>query len=395
MAENLAILLIILAGLAVFLSPRMRSLPIWRAMMTPLASIIGSGFLVLGPVLNDAYGRYAPFVMAGLCVVAWAFGAAVRANIGSLERNALPPFRPELERVADWTLAFAYVISVAYYLNLFGSFALGLLTPDPGYWPKVVTTAVYLLILSVGWTRGFRALERMEVLSVSLKLAIILGLILGLLWQTVVQVGGGGVVLAPPHLTGWQAATLAMGLIVTVQGFETSRYLRADYPAALRIRSMQMAQGVSTVIYLVYVALLVLCFAPGDGRTSETAIIGMMGQIATVLPAALVAAALAAQFSAAVADTAGAGGLVAERSGGRLEPSAAYAVLMVVGLILTWTLDVFAIIAWASRAFAAYYAMQAGIAALVAWQEKSRRASVWAGLALFGAAIAVLGRAVE
>ena len=36
----------------------------WQATITPLASIIGSGFLVLGPLLQVSYGLYAPLVMA-------------------------------------------------------------------------------------------------------------------------------------------------------------------------------------------------------------------------------------------------------------------------------------------------------------------------------------------
>lgn len=51
------------SGLLVWprLSPSIR----WRAMVTPLASIIGSGFLALGSILNGSYGKYAPRVMLG------------------------------------------------------------------------------------------------------------------------------------------------------------------------------------------------------------------------------------------------------------------------------------------------------------------------------------------
>ncbi len=387
------IVLVALAGLVLFLSPGLRGWPLWRAMVTPLASIIGSGFLVLGPVLNDSYGRNAPFVMAGLCLAAWVFGAAVRANIASLEVGPIAPVRRVLEQLADWTLAFAYVVSVAYYLNLFGAFALGLLPVAAGPWPRIVTSGVYLLILAVGWTKGFRALERMEVFSVSLKLAIILGLLFGLVWAAVGR-GTSGFVLGQGAREGWPALTLAFGLIVTVQGFETTRYLGADYPAQMRIRSMQLAQAVSTVIYMVYVVLLVLCFAPGVGQSSETAIIGMMAEIAPVLPALLVAAALAAQFSAAVADTAGAGGLMAEQSRGRLSPRGSYLALVGAGLALTWGMDVFAIIAFASRAFATYYALQALIAGYEA-RATPLRAGLWLCLAALAVAMAVFGSAVE
>lgn len=395
MLQNVLIAGATLAGLVLFLSPVLRRHEVWRAMVTPLASIIGSGFLVLGPVLNDAYGRFAPLVMAALCLVAWAFGSAIRANIASLDANVPGRTRAVLEAGGDWVLAFAYIISVAYYLNLFGAFAVGLLPGEHGILPRVVTSAVYALILIVGWTKGFAALERMEVFSVSLKLAIILGLIMGLADESVGRAVAGTFELGPARLGGWEAVTLAFGLIVTVQGFETSRYLGESYDPQMRVRSMRLAQGVSTLIYMVYIGLLVLCFAPGSGQTSETEIIDMMGQVAPVLPALLVAAALAAQFSAAVADTAGAGGLVAERSHGRLRAGQSYAVLVAAGLVLTWTVGVFGIIAYASRAFAVYYGVQCAIAALQMRREKPALAVVYASLGLLALAMAVLGRSVE
>ncbi|MFZ1467729.1 MAG: hypothetical protein WAT09_02005 [Paracoccaceae bacterium] len=395
MHENLAIVLATVAGLIVFLSPHLRRWDLWRAMITPLASIIGSGFLVLGPILNDSYGRYAPLVMAGLCAVAWGFGAAIRANIATLAAAEPGPLRVGLEAAGDWVLAFAYIISVAYYLNLFGAFAVGLLPLEPGVLPKIVTSAVYAVILFVGWTRGFAALERMEVLSVSLKLAIILGLVAGLIGETFAKGAAGAFALGPAHLEGWPAVTLAFGLIVTVQGFETSRYLGEAYSPDLRIRSMRLAQATSTLIYMVYVGLLVLCFAPGSGPTSETAIIGMMAQVAPVLPVLLVAAALAAQFSAAVADTSGAGGLVSARSRGRLGTRQSYAVLVGAGVTLTWTTGVFGIIAYASRAFAVYYAVQCAIAALGGWRNRPAVSAGYTALAALALGMAVLGRAVE
>ena len=71
---NVAIFAGVLATAAILLSPRLSRLPLWRAVITPLASIIGSGFLILGPLLDDAYGYLAPAVMAALCLAAFAFG---------------------------------------------------------------------------------------------------------------------------------------------------------------------------------------------------------------------------------------------------------------------------------------------------------------------------------
>lgn len=138
-------------------------------------SIIGSGFLVLGPILNASFGHNAPWVMVGLCMVAYAFGSAIRFNIRSLASSSSGEGEGEvaglgqsavehrLDQVGSWALAFAYVVSVAYYLNLFGSFAVNL-TPWAGapVAAKSVTSAIFIVILAVGWFKGFTALERVE-----------------------------------------------------------------------------------------------------------------------------------------------------------------------------------------------------------------------------------------
>lgn len=383
---------------AILVWPRLAGATLWRATSTPLASIIGSGFLVLGPILDASFGLYAPLAMAGLCITAYAFGWAVRYNIAAIESGGRTLMEARVDTLGSWVLAFAYFISVAYYLNLFGAFAVNLTPMDGPVAARVVTSAVFVLVLVVGWTRGFRALEGMERVSVGIKLAIIAGLLAGLAWFGVGHVASGDVVLAPASVTGWQAVTLGFGLIVTVQGFETSRYLGNTYDAPTRIRSMRVAQWLSSAIYLVYILLLTYAFPPVAGQLRETEIIDMMRIVAVSLPVLLVVAALSAQFSAAIADTGGSGGLIHELSGRKLKPRDAYLLLVAVGVGLTWFSDIFAIIAYASRAFAAYYAVQAGLAAVTAWRREGGmavRPAAFAALAMLGAAMAVFGTPVE
>ena len=394
--------LILLAGLAtaglLFWPPLARS-RLWRATITPLASIIGSGFLVLGPVLEHSYGYYAPLVMAALCAGAYAFGNAIRYNVTMRMEgpHSRSPAEERLEAVASWALAFAYVISVAYYLNLFGAFAVSLTPFGSAVNGRIVTTAIFAVILITGWTKGFHALERMEQVSVGIKLAIIAAMIAGLAFYFAEKVTDGGLIFDPPTLSGWPALTLAFGLIVTVQGFETARYLGADYDARTRRKAMRIAQALSTAIYMVYIGLIAYLFTPDEAQLSETAIIDMMRIVAPILPGLLVAAALAAQFSAAVADTGGAGGLVTELTGGKVKVHMAYAILVTLGVALTWAFDIFAIIAYASRAFAAYYALQAAIAAVAAHRHEKAplRAAFYAALTAFGFVIAIFGTPAE
>ncbi len=400
--ENTFILAAVALSAALLVWPRLSHSMGWRAMITPLASIIGSGFLVLGPILNASYGKYAPLVMLGLCGVAYLFGHAIRFNITMIARAAAqetprPRLVRKLETVSSWMLSFAYVISVAYYLNLLGAFGMRLTPFDTPTNARILTTAVFVVILLIGWTRGFLALEKLEQFSVGVKLAIIAGLLVGMAFYFADRTSQGALLLNPPTLTGWPALTLAFGLLITVQGFETSRYLGDTYDAATRVRSMKRAQWLSTLIYITYILLLAYVFAPDALGLSETAIIDMMQIVAPILPVLLIIAALSAQFSAAIADTGGAGGLIEELTSNRLQPRHAYAVLVVVGLVLTWVVDVFQIIAYASKAFALYYGVQAAIAALTAAKSAHHRNARWLFglLALFGLAIAVFGRAVE
>jgi hypothetical protein len=395
---NIGILVAVLLTALLLWLPTVRTRPTWRAMTTPLASIIGSGFLVLGPILDEAYGKYAPLVMAALCLGAYLYGSAIRYNMAALEAGGSHRSRlvEGLETTASWSLGFAYVISVAYYLNLFGAFGVSLTAMNEPLQAKMVTTAVFGVIVFAGWTHGFKSLEQMEYVSVTAKLAIIAGLLLGLGAYFAGRANVGGVLFNLPKMTGWPAVALAFGLIVTVQGFETSRYLTADYDSRTREKSMRWAQWLSTGIYMTYILLLAYVFERGEVKLTETAIVDMMGLVAPILTVLLVAAALAAQFSAAVADTSGSGGLIAELTGGRMSPRGAYAVLAAVGVALTWWADVFDIIAYASRAFAIYYMLQAAIAAVTAWNANARtRSAGFAALAAIGAAIVVFGRAVE
>tara|TARA_R110002051_G_scaffold114257_1_gene186869 strand:+ start:51349 stop:52551 length:1203 start_codon:yes stop_codon:yes gene_type:complete len=396
---NLLIVVVALAIGGLLLWPRLANKPLWRATITPLASIIGSGFLVLGPILETSYGYLAPVMMAALCLGAWLFGSAIRANIRDIntEGHDRGVLAGQIETASSWVLAFAYVISVAYYLNLLGAFSVSLTPFDDQLHARLVASAVMLIILAVGWTKGFKALERLEQVSVGIKLAIIAGLLVGLAVFNARHIGSGEMHVVAPQITGWPAITLAFGLIVTIQGFETSRYLRAEYDAATRIRSMRLAQIISTAIYVVYIALIAYVFTPSELPFSETAVVDMMRIVAPILPILLVGAALSAQFSAAVADTGGSGGLMVELSGGRIPLRLAYAILVGAGFVLTWTSNIFEIIAYASRAFALYYALQAALAALAAWRTGAQpiKAAGFASLGLLGLAMTVFGTPVE
>ncbi|HPG26150.1 MAG TPA: hypothetical protein PLW10_10995, partial [Myxococcota bacterium] len=94
----------------------------------------------------------------------------------------------------------------------------------------------------------------------------------------------------------------------------------------------------------------------------------------------LIFAAVMSQFSAAVADTIGAGGLVPDVSRGRVTQRWAYVGIVIAALVLNWTAQIFEIIALASRAFALYYLLQCALAFGV-----TRSALRRVGIAMLGA----------
>lgn len=398
MLNILIIIATVLTG-GLLLYPRLANNQVWRAAITPLASIIGSGFLVLGPILNASFGQYAPLVMLILCLGAYLFGFAIRFNISRIAAvaNARSQTEEIFERIASWALVFAYIISVAYYLNLLGAFTVSLTDVNDAFHAKLITSGVFAIVLIVGWTRGFHALERMEQISVGLKLSIIGGLLFGLGWFFIQNAASGDLVANSPTVVGWQAFALVAGLLVTVQGFETSRYLGEKYDAQTRIRSMRLAQWTAAAIYMIYIFLLSYSPIPSSLELSETAIIELLAIIAPILPLLLIAAAISAQFSAALADTSGSGGLLSELTKGRITPRAGYTILCAAGLYLTWMMSVFEIISYASRAFAFYYALQAFIAAKGTFcsNGKSSQFIAFVSLGVIGLAIAVFGAAVE
>lgn len=362
----------VLAGLSML--PKVRENIWWGATVTPLASIIGSGFLVIAPLLAAVAGSYALAAMLGIVVLAYAVGHAIRYNIAHAEPLEGSPHAPKglhtINKLANAALSVAFVISVAFYIRLLASFALSLTPINSGVYEDVLATLILLLIAFIGYYRGLHGLEVVETISVSIKLAIIVALLAGLFWHNL----GTGIWtadLVPEERDGWTRLRMLGGMLLVVQGFETSRYLGQRYPAEMRRKTMNFAQLSSGLIYLAFIALVlpVLVQLP-SGPPDETAIIAITGEVASVLPYLLVLAALMSQLSAGIADTVGAGGLLVEESGGRIIERHAYPILVAFSITLIWAFDIFEVISIASRTFAFYYMMQAVIAAMVASRNR-------------------------
>jgi hypothetical protein len=384
-ATNLVLMLgtVLLASL--FFRPRILTNRLWRATVTPLASIIGSGFLVAAPILAHSAGTLAWLAMAGLCAVAWLFGSAIRYNIGAIEplMAANPPRTVlVLERTSDITLSLAYFVSVSYYLNLFAAFGLRLGDFTDPLWIRIAATAVIAAIGIIGGLGGLKGLERLEVVAVGLKLSLIGALFAALGLALFIALRGGTLSWqAPAHLRGWHEAGVLLGLVILVQGFETSRYLGAHYSAAERIRTMRWAQLGATAIYLLFIVLVTPYFMlAGPPGGEETAIIDMLATMGPATAPLIIMAALASQLSAAVADMNGSGGLISESTRRRVAVRLGNVITALAAIAITWAADIYEIITWASKMFVAYYALQSAQAALAAWRNGKRGlAALFAG----------------
>jgi hypothetical protein len=264
----------------------------------------------------------------------------------------------------------------------------------------LLASVILLLIGLHGWRRGLHALERLEEYSVTLKLAIIASLLAGLVFHGAdhgYDLGG----MANPDVELWDGLRQLAGLLLIVQGFETSRYLDASYDAPMRARSMRLAQWLAAVIYVAFVALsLPLMGGLVRAEISETAIIEITAEITLVLPAMLVVAAAMSQFSAAVADTIGAGGVIESETRHTFTARNSYPLIALLAVVLIWTADIFTVIAFASRAFAFYYMLQALLAARLALKAGSGgagglRAASYVALALLLLAVVAFARPIE
>lgn len=374
-AYNGLVLIVALVGLAVLFRPAVTRSKVWRATATPLASVIGSGFLVVAPLLGLTVGAWASAAMAAILVLAFLVGGAVRYNIAHVEAlTEAENGHGATGRALDWmgeaaklVLAGAYVIAVAFYLELLGAFALRLLEIESASAQKAIASVLVVFIGLWGWRRGLKSLEDLEEYAVNAKLAVIAALLAGLALYNGEQLAGGSWRLpALEPQFDWQTVRILLGAFLIVQGFEISRYLRGVYARERRIRTMRYAQLITGGIYFAFIALATVLLDRID-TMSETGVIDLSAEVAALLPLLLVAGAVMSQFSSAVADTIGSGGLVEEASKGRMSHRVTYLGVAALALGLLWSTDIFAIIAHASRAFAAYYAIQCLMAATHAW----------------------------
>ena len=348
--------------LTFLLSPKLEKNRLWTATVTPLASIIGSGYLVSAPLLYFALGDYAVLGMLAIVILAYLIGEAIRYNILYSEpllfgRKKFKgyPLLIELESFSNLALSFAYMVSVAFYLRLLSAFVFsGFFERNPLY-ENLLTTGLLLFIGISGFIRGLEFLEFMEKYAVAIKLSIIFSFLVALTLHDLHHLYFKEV-FKPITFETFQ---ILAGILLIVQGFETSKYLGEKYTPEERVKSMKLAQFISGFIYVSFIFLITpILYRLPEGKVDETAIIMLASTISLVLGYLIRIGPLMSQFSAAVADTIGAGGLLWKETKGKISSRLGYLLTTIIGVILVWSANIFEIIAYASKAFAFYYLLQ-------------------------------------
>lgn len=395
---NVTLVVVFVVVFAVLLSGRVRNNTNWSATVTPMASIIGSGFLVSVPLLASALGVWAIAAVAGLTSVAYFVGGVIRYNIRHgeplLEKAHVGHHIRSIETLSHLVLIGAYFVSVAYYLVLLSTFGMKLFGLDNPLLGNFVATAIIGAICAVGATRGLDGVQRAETVTVSANLAAIAALLvtLALFGVSLPSEYSWTAAAQESHDFDWDTVRFLMGLLIIVQGFETTRFMGQMYDAETRVSAMKTAQRSSSLIYLVFFVLMVPLFPYFTSATDVAGVIDVIHRVSPWLPYVVTAGAIASQFSASVADSIGASGLITETSNKQINTNHAYILIGVVSITVIWTTDVVSVIALASRAFALFYALQCVVAMLVAREhEHDGRARGFAVLAVLCFAVAILG----
>jgi len=372
---NISLIIITLGMVIVLIQPRFLKSETWQATLTPLSSIIGSGFLVMAPLLASIVGLLSPLAVLGIVLLAYAIGHVIRFNILHVEPRSntgrLSKRTKEIEYLGNITLGIAYMIAVAFYLSLLSSFVLNYAGIVDSTLERILTTVIIIFIAVIGYLKGLHGLEKMESFSMTIQLSIVVALLIGLSLFGIQFIASEQTVNFVYHDREISTKIqMLAGALLVVQGFETSRFIGEKYSAEVRISSMRNAQIISGILYVVSVILLMPIVQNIDLLNVDLAqIINVTGLVAIVLPIMLIIAAIMSQFSAAVADTGGAGGLFNENTNKRLSTNISYVAVSLCAILLVWSVDLLEIITLASRAFASYYFLQTLLALFYCYQD--------------------------
>ncbi len=379
-------LISIFSILLILFFSKIRKSKLWTVTVTPLASIIGSGFLVVAPIMYSDFGVWGVPLVLLLNLIAIGIGWGLRVNIAEFDvkQEKIAKSKPWLvfiERSSNWVLGICYVVAIAFYTSILSSFVFEIFHIKGSDMvlgsikAQVLINTLSTLVLSViglwGMFKGLHGLEKLEKVAVNLKMSVIGGLLVTLFVYAVASILGKTETHYVFDFVDLNAEKFQIlgGLLLITQGFETVKFLGEDYSVQIRKKAMVTAQILALIIYLIFVTLAGP-ISREIGHVTETAIIEVISETALGMGLILSLAAIFSQFGASIADTIGGSGLIEEELKGRFTEKQLYLPLVSLSIILLWLAPVLKIITIASRFFALYYFAQMIIASYLSFEKK-------------------------
>jgi hypothetical protein len=177
-----------------------------------------------------------------------------------------------------------------------------------------------------------------------------------------------------------------IGPFAIVQGFEAARYIGGHFGAEQRITSIRLAQVISTVVFVLLIAsILVLFLPPLVDPVDGTAIFQVSEAIGDTMPYLLLLAAIGSQTGAIIGATSSRSDVLVTAKVAR---KISFLVILLPAILVVILTDINVAVNLASRVFAAYFLIQATLAGLLA-----RRKGNWpavGGFVLVGPAMATI-----
>ena len=384
-AVGLAALTILAVAYALY-RPRVQQSKQYQATVVPLANIMDVGFILFAPAIVLLVGFRAPFFMLGICLVAIAAGFAVAYNIRHYEPIEGQDGRSDrIETVAQWSLLAASMVNIAYYTIVL--MALIQLPFDAGSANGRTVMGVALLgvLIVVGMRGGMDWLNRLGNRTTAFNLAAVIGIVVAFLVANVQEMLGGRWDLGPSPDLGTDEFRKVIGLLAIVQGFEASRYIGVRFGAERRVSTMRVAQTVSTIVFVVFMVTLLLAFLPPpEGVSADgTAIFAVSALVGDLLPWLLLVAALGSQTSAIIGATSSRSDMLVNN---KIPRATTFPIILIPAILLVIFVDINVAVNLASRVFAAYFTIQASMAAMLA----ARKQNWWAVAGFVGVALMML-----
>ena len=255
----------------------------------------------------------------------------------------------------------------------------------------VISVTLLAVLVVIGMSGGMDWLNDAGNRTTAFNLAAVIGIVLAFIVANVQEALGGRWDLGPSPDLGTEEIRKMIGLFAVVQGFEASRYIGVRFGAERRVSTMRMAQGISTVVFVVFVVALLLAFLPTpEGIVKDgTAIFAVSELIDGALPWLLLTAAVGSQTSAIIGATSSRSDMLVNHKVAR---KTTFPIILLPAIKIVIFVDVNVAVNLASRVFAAYFTIQAVLAMILAARKKNRGAVAgFVGLALMMLAITIFG----